>query len=69
MVKIWQLIDLPFHIHLRHFTIYIQSTKGEDLSTLLKVRDKICVPLSHRVPVQFLNHKAISPAFLSQGII
>lgn len=51
IVKIWQLIYLPFHIHLRHFAFYIQSAKEEDLSTLSKVRDKICVPSSYRVPV------------------
>lgn len=27
IVKIWQLIDLPFHIHLRHFTFSIQVLK------------------------------------------
>lgn len=59
VVKIWQLIDLPFHIHLRHFTVYIQCTKGEDLSTLPKVRDKICVPLS----------QSSSPVLKSQGYL
>lgn len=42
IIDIWQLINLPFHIYLRHFTFHRWRTKAEDLRNMQKVRHKIC---------------------------
>jgi len=55
-------MNLLFHIHLGHFTFGRWSTKGDDLSSLQKVRYKICGS-------EAFQPQRSSPVLKSQGYL